>query len=586
MEFTSGGPAGPCDAPSNVPWLSEVPTNGTTAGGASTPVQVTFNSTGLAAGTYNANLCIDSNDPDPGPGNGTDQVIVPVQLVVEQQGTAAIELNKTVGTVPGVCATTNKVTVPAGTEVYYCYQVENTGDVTLNFHDLDDSELGEILDDLPYTLAPGAFSPQVIVPETINITTTNVATWTAVSNLGGFVVDDTIPYNWEDISQTGTDVPLERRLGERRDPARASALTTSARSYTNLYISSNGFLTVLSGQSNGCCTGQPIPTAGDPDGVIAGWWEDLNPSVGGAVYYQTLGSSPNRVFIVQFSAVPHFGGGNAVSMQFKLYEGSDVIEVHYQAAPSDGGTHSAGVENQDGTVGVQYYLGTGSLRPRVCRALHACRGLRGDGQRLRRGQRPLPEHLRRPAEHDQHPAAERGHQPDARRGQHRHCAAGLGDRRGQPRPAGLSLPLVGSSGAGRPVRRHDEGQDRRLRPSRAGTGAGQTVTPSRPATPESLVTITHSTSQAIVSGNSVACNAGGLHTDNSYMRVFDLDSFGLTNGLNVTEIEFGVEQALGATGSQPVTVNLYVLTDPNLTADLWQPDADRHGRGATWPTRT
>ncbi len=220
VEFTSAGPAATCDAPSDVPWLSEVPTNGTTAGGASTPVQVTFNSTGLAAGTYNANLCIDSNDPDPGPGNGTERVIVPVQLVVEEQGTASIELNKTVGTVPGVCATTNKVTVPAGTEVYYCYQVENTGDVTLNFHDLDDSELGEILDDLPYTLAPGAFSPQVIVPETINITTTNVATWTAVSNLGGFEVDDA------DRVQLGRHLAnrysghARRRRSQRRDPDR------------------------------------------------------------------------------------------------------------------------------------------------------------------------------------------------------------------------------------------------------------------------------------------------------------------------------------------------------------------------------
>ncbi len=37
VEFTSGGPAATCDAPSNVPWLSEVPTNGTTAGGGSRP---------------------------------------------------------------------------------------------------------------------------------------------------------------------------------------------------------------------------------------------------------------------------------------------------------------------------------------------------------------------------------------------------------------------------------------------------------------------------------------------------------------------------------------------------------------------
>ncbi len=67
------------------------------------------------------------------------------------------------------------------------------------------------------------------------------------------------------------------------------------------------------------------------------------------------------MFIVQFTNVQHFGGGNAVTMQCKLFEGSAVIEVHYQAAPSDGGTHSAGIENADGTAGVQYYYGTASL---------------------------------------------------------------------------------------------------------------------------------------------------------------------------------------------------------------------------------
>ena len=43
---------------------------------------VGFDSTGLANGTYNANLCIDSNDPDAGPGNGTNLVVVPVTLIV------------------------------------------------------------------------------------------------------------------------------------------------------------------------------------------------------------------------------------------------------------------------------------------------------------------------------------------------------------------------------------------------------------------------------------------------------------------------------------------------------------------------
>jgi subtilisin-like proprotein convertase family protein len=73
---------GPCQAPSDVPWLSLSLYAGATAGGGSTPVQVTFDSTGLAVGTYNARLCIDSNDPDPGAGNGTTRVIVPVTLIV------------------------------------------------------------------------------------------------------------------------------------------------------------------------------------------------------------------------------------------------------------------------------------------------------------------------------------------------------------------------------------------------------------------------------------------------------------------------------------------------------------------------
>lgn len=69
------------------------------------------------------------------------------------------------------------------------------------------------------------------------------------------------------------------------------------------------------------------------------------------------------------------------------------------------------------------------------------------------------------------------------------------------------------------------------------------------------ITLTQSTSQAITAANSVSCNAGGLHTNNSYYR-----SFPLAADINVCEVQFGVETAVGATGSQPVTVNLYTGT--------------------------
>ena len=58
----------------------------------------------------------------------------------------SIVLNKTVGTDPLACATTDEIVLPpGGGEVIYCYEVTNTGDLTLNLHDLDDSELGNLL---------------------------------------------------------------------------------------------------------------------------------------------------------------------------------------------------------------------------------------------------------------------------------------------------------------------------------------------------------------------------------------------------------------------------------------------------------
>ncbi len=81
VEYASGA-VRPCDMPADVPWLSLLPDNGTTAPAGSSAVEVAFDSTGLAPGEYSSSLCISSNDRDPGPGNGADLVIVPVSLLV------------------------------------------------------------------------------------------------------------------------------------------------------------------------------------------------------------------------------------------------------------------------------------------------------------------------------------------------------------------------------------------------------------------------------------------------------------------------------------------------------------------------
>ena len=105
-----------CANPADVPWLSEVPTSGTTAPGGSTPVTVTFDSTGLGVGTYNANLCITSNDPDPGPGNGTDLVVVPVSLTVT--GSVMHTVTASVGTPAGTIAPPSQAVAHGATTTF------------------------------------------------------------------------------------------------------------------------------------------------------------------------------------------------------------------------------------------------------------------------------------------------------------------------------------------------------------------------------------------------------------------------------------------------------------------------------------
>lgn len=65
-----------CSTPDEVPWLAVSADSGSVARGESDAVTVTLDSSGLAAGTYRAQLCVTSDDPD------SPLVAVPVTLTV------------------------------------------------------------------------------------------------------------------------------------------------------------------------------------------------------------------------------------------------------------------------------------------------------------------------------------------------------------------------------------------------------------------------------------------------------------------------------------------------------------------------
>ena len=67
---------------------------------------------------------------------------------------------------------------------------------------------------------------------------------------------------------------------------------------------------------------------------------------------------------------------------------------------------------------------------------------------------------------------------------------------------------------------------------------------------------------------SVSCNAGGLHADNAYYRVYSGADCGIAGDMLVTCVEFGIESATATSGSQPVHIRLSELTGPLLLANL------------------
>ncbi len=120
--------------------------------------------------------------------------------------------------------------------------------------------------------------------------------------------------------------------------------------YSQFVISSNGFISFDLAAAQGCCSGQSLPSTGSPSNLVAGYWEDLNPTQGGTIGYGLFGTAPNRRLVVSFTDVAHHSTATPVTFQIKLYETTNVVEVVNINCPSDGGIHTSGIEDVSGTI--------------------------------------------------------------------------------------------------------------------------------------------------------------------------------------------------------------------------------------------
>jgi hypothetical protein len=131
-------------------------------------------------------------------------------------------------------------------------------------------------------------------------------------------------------------------------------------------ISTNGYLTF--GTDGGNPNNTTIPNGSSPNGIIAPFWDDLDlAGLSGdrGVWWGIVGTAPNRQLVIEWAEVgSHEFGTETYSFEVILYESTDRIKFQYKDVDSGtnhdyGASATVGIENFDGTKGIQYSFNGG-----------------------------------------------------------------------------------------------------------------------------------------------------------------------------------------------------------------------------------
>lgn len=153
-------------------------------------------------------------------------------------------------------------------------------------------------------------------------------------------------YGWVEISGLGTPLSLSDDSISGDLPL-GFAFSFYGTDFTTVKVCSNGFLSFTSSVSY--YTNDPIPDAGDPNNLIAPYWDDLNPASGGTVYYYA--DAANSRFIVEWDAVVHYGTSDPQTFQVILNADGTIL---FQYATTNGQNEATvGIENASGSDGLE-----------------------------------------------------------------------------------------------------------------------------------------------------------------------------------------------------------------------------------------
>ena len=159
-------------------------------------------------------------------------------------------------------------------------------------------------------------------------------------------------YDWIDISETGQAVEFPGNPNDSNSGPMDLGFDFSfyGNTFSSINVCSNGWASFSDSVST-VSYNFPIPYESDPNNVLAPFWTDLNPGLGGDVYYYT-----NNTDTAVVSWVDVYDGWGEGMFTFQiLLVAPDSICFQYESMGPGGRIDRAtiGIENGDGTVGLQ-----------------------------------------------------------------------------------------------------------------------------------------------------------------------------------------------------------------------------------------
>jgi hypothetical protein len=170
------------------------------------------------------------------------------------------------------------------------------------------------------------------------------------------------PYTWIEVnpSQGGPGTPIAFTQDDQTVPLELPFIFRYyGQNFMQISICTNGWI-AMGVTTNSDYSNSGIPNGDGPPNMIAAYWHDLSPQLGGRVVYYY--DPTQHYLVVEFDSVRHYSPASSrETFEIVLYDpayyptstGDGEILVQYKLV-TDGNVGTIGIENQAQTVGVQY----------------------------------------------------------------------------------------------------------------------------------------------------------------------------------------------------------------------------------------